>query len=319
VRAWCWRAVLLLTAGGVFAQATPMSHMVGEGVISTDLNEFGGALSPDGHEIYFSISVPRSYLYALCVSRRVNGRWSQPTVVPFSGTARDFDAVLSPDGRRMFFVSDRGDKGVTADKPDVDLWTTERVARGAWGRPRRLPSPINRADREWFATEAIDGTLYYAASRPNGVDLFRAARAADGYAEPQPIGLPVDTSGLDGEPLVAPDQSFLLFSAYERPGGSGDWDLYISHRAADGWGEPRNLGPLVNSGARDYSPRLGPDGRTLIFTSERHIGMDLRTLPFRYADLTAALRGTLNGNGNLYSVDLRSLGMLPAGRPFPRD
>lgn len=144
-----------------------------------------------------------------------------------------------------------------------------------------------------------------------GVDLFVSRRVDGRYGALEPLPAPVETPGLEGEPMIAPDGSFLVFAAHERPGGYGHFDLYITHRTAEGWSEPVNLGPAVNTPARGYSPRLAPDGYTLVFTSERHFGLEPRNGPLTYAELQAGLRGTLNGNGNLYAVDLRDLGVLP--------
>ncbi|MDF1505921.1 hypothetical protein [Roseisolibacter sp. H3M3-2] len=303
------------------AGATPV--MLG-GALATEMNEFGGALTPDGRELYLSISVPRSYAYAIVASRRDGARWGEPEVVAFSDVARNYDPVLSPDGRRLYFVSDRGVDGRLATPANPDLWMVERGAGGAWGAPRRLPAPINSDPvtgrlPEHFASEAADGTLYFAAERREhpGMELFVARRRPDGgYETPVPIGAPVDTPGLEAEPLVAPDQSFLLFAAYERAGGRGHFDLYVAHRRPDGgWGEPVSLGPAVNTAARDYSPRLAPDGRTLLFTSERHFALGRPAgARLTHAELAAGLRGPLNGNGNLYAVDLRALGALPPSR-----
>jgi len=35
------------------------------------------------------------------------------------------------------------------------------------------------------------------------------------------------------------------------------------------WGEPMNLGPMVNSPSFDFSPNISADGSTLYFTSDR--------------------------------------------------
>lgn len=296
-------------------------RMIGEGVVSTPHNEFGGVMTPDGRELYYSISVPRSYTYAIVVSRWMDGAWTEPEVVPFSGVTRDFDPVLSPDGRRMFFISDRAPEGGVADLPDADLWVVDRTESGEWGTPRRMEEPLNAPNggeaKEWFASVTADGTLYMAGARAGmpGVDLFVARRVDGRYPRLEPLGAPLETPGLEGEPMIAPDGSFLVFAAYERPGGYGHFDLYISHRTPGGWSEPVNLGPAVNTAARDYSPRLAPDGHTLLFTSERHFGLAPRERPLTYAELQAGLRGTLNGNGNLYAVDLRALGVLPPAAP----
>jgi len=298
--------------------AGPGARMLAPGVISTPGNEFSGTMTPDGREIYFSRSVPRSYMYAIFVSRRVAGRWTRPELAPFSGHGRDFDPVLSPDGKRMVFISDRP---VTPGVPhhDYDIWIVERTAGGGWSEPRNLGGPANTekpagergwGQNEWFASLAADGTLYVSSDgyEPGRTQIY-ALRWIDGrYQKPENLGPAINGDGLEnGEPIIAPDQSFLLFSGYGRKGGYGGWDIYISRHRPDGtWSEPENLGPAVNTSARDYSPRLEPDGHTLVFTSERNFATGRKT-PVTWAELSAGLASLLNGNGNLYEIDLCSL------------
>jgi hypothetical protein len=292
--------------------------MLAPGIISSDGNEFGGTMSPDGNEIYFSRSVPRSYMYAIYMSRKVDGRWREPELVPFSGHGRDFDPVMAPDGKRMVFVSDRP---VTPGKPklDYDIWMVERASDGRWGVPHNVGAPINTAlpehfeqdeGNEWFASLAADGTLYFATDghEPKGRHQIHRSRLVNGrYQAPENLGPVINADPEDGEPIIAPNQSFLLFAANSAKDGYGDWDIYISHAQADGsWSKPENLGPLVNTPARDYSPRLMPDGHTLIFTSERHFAAKLDHA-LTFAELKAGLTGLTNGLGNIYQIDLRTL------------
>jgi len=70
-------------------------------------------------------------------------------------------------------------------------------------------------------------------------------------------------------PLIAPDGSFLVFSA-ELAGQLGENDLYIARRGPGAtWSPPQHLGTTVNTPRAEFAPGLSPDGRYLFFTSER--------------------------------------------------
>ncbi|MEP3389099.1 MAG: OmpA family protein [Reichenbachiella sp.] len=71
-------------------------------------------------------------------------------------------------------------------------------------------------------------------------------------------------------PTINEDGTVLVFSS-DRPGGFGASDLYISIKEPQGWSEPRNLGPDVNSEGRDGFPYLY-DGQ-LYFSSDGHGGL----------------------------------------------
>jgi hypothetical protein len=312
------RASLVL--GLALAGSTPQPAMLEPGVISTTANEFGGAITPDGRELWYSSSVQHFYLETIFFSRRLpNGHWGPPTLAPFSGRGHDFDPVFSPDGKRMLFVSDRPTRPGEA-KRDYDIWYVDREAGGGWGIPRRFPEPINslpnangEGGREEFASVAADGTLYFAGDRrtgPQGMAIYRSRLINGRFEEPQLLPDIINAGAFVGEPIIAPDQSFLFFSAFGLSDGYGNWDIYFARRGPDGhWQKPEHLGPAVNTAERDYSPRLAPDGHTLVFTSERYFGDDGRRLDF--ATIRRGLASRLNGQGNIYTIDLRSLGLGP--------
>jgi len=304
--------LLALTA----AVSSPQPKMLEPGVISTSANEFGGSITPDGKELWYSSSVQHFYMETIFYSRRLpNGHWDSPKLAPFSGRGHDFDPVFSPDGKRMLFISDRpthpGEK-----KLDYDIWYVDRQVDGGWGQPQRFPAPINsvpdangEGGREEFASIAADGTIYFAGdprSGPGGMAIYRSRLSNGRYETPERLPDIINAGQFVGEPLIAADQSFMLFSAFGLPDGAGNWDIYFARRGADGqWQAPQHLGPAVNTPERDYSPRLEPDGHTLVFTSERFFGDGKPRLDF--GTIRRGLASLLSGQGNIYTIDLRAL------------
>jgi Tol biopolymer transport system component len=301
------------------AAAAAQPSMLAPNRISTTANEFGGSITPDGREIYYSVSVQHSYMYAIYFSRReADGSWGPQQLAPFSGRGRDFDPVISPDGQKLLFISDRPGTAGTK-KLDYDIWWVDRQSDGSWSAAHRFGAPVNTISKsvdddqgnEEFASIAANGTIYFAGDRRGGAPgmaIWRA-RLIDGhYEKPKLLSDVMNSGPFVGEPIIAPDESFLLFSAFGLPDGFGNWDIYITRRGSDGqWMKPENLGPAVNTAQRDYSPRLAPDGHTLIFTSERYFGG--ADQPLNWRSIKSGLASLENGQGNIYSVDLRGLGL----------
>src|ERR1051325_1550094 len=97
-------AVLLL-ASAAGAQTTPVPFA--EGVISTG-HEFGITFSPDGREAYFSRREEGAKFTHVFRSDYRDGKWQSARQVEFSGeTWQDLDPFITPDGKRMFFISTR--------------------------------------------------------------------------------------------------------------------------------------------------------------------------------------------------------------------
>jgi hypothetical protein len=283
--------------------------MIGEGIISTPDDELGANLTADSQTLYFEKSAAPHYLYILYESHRVAGKWSTPTVLPFSGLYRDTDPVLSPDGQTLLFASDRPVHG--KDEHHFYIWAAKKTANG-WSKPELLSGPINDGYNQVFASMASNGNLYFASSRKSGhYDIFRSRLVDGNYQPAEEFGPDFNGPTIDSfEAFIAPDESFLLIGSFGREGSYGSSDLYIAYNQGGTWTKPVNLGPRINSRARDYSPRISGDGKWLLFTSERTTPPSelatapVRTNPYTYKEFTTESRGILNGLGNLYRIPL---------------
>ena len=101
---------LAFVASLAFAFASPLAcagALLGAGVISTGLQETSVALTPDGNTLYFMRSDLAEADDTIMVSHRAGDLWSTPRVAGFSGEWHDSEPTLSPDGRRLYFVSNR--------------------------------------------------------------------------------------------------------------------------------------------------------------------------------------------------------------------
>jgi len=292
-----------------YASRQPLTEpkVFAEGVISTGDMELNAAFTPDGKTIYFTKRTPRPQLWAILESHFVRGKWSTPGVASFSGQYSDFDPIVSPDGSKLFWSSNRPVEGQSGTS--FDLWMVERTA-GGWGEPRHLDGPVNSQASEAYPSVTRDGTLYFASTRPGGAggyDIYRSRLVNGRYGEPENLGDSVNSKFSDGDPYIAPDESYLIFVSYNRPEGVGDGDLYISFNRNSTWSKAENLGPSVNSTALDFCPIVSPDGRYLFFTSERGFADRPRSDRLTYAELIRGIRSTQNGLGNIYQIDLPKL------------
>src|SRR5215469_13125266 len=75
------------------------------------------------------------------------------------------------------------------------------------------------------------------------------------WSAPVNLGPTVNSDSNDQHPAISADGLSLYISS-DRPGGYGDFDLYVSHRASadDPWDQPQNLGAVVNSLANESVP-----------------------------------------------------------------
>lgn len=106
------------------------------------------------------------------------------------------------------------------------------------------------------------------------------------FGEPTNLGPIVNSSYNDASPDISADGLSLFFQS-ERPGGSGEWDLWMARREKkdDDWGTPVNLGLTVNSSTSDQTPHISGDSLSLYFFSIRPGGSG-------WADLWVTTRAT---------------------------
>lgn len=302
------------TAPRAVGQALTEPRLFAEGVVSTSNDEAGISFTPDGRTAYFTVISPGTLspaLQVICVTRLENGKWSSPEIAPFSGQYRDAFPSISPDGSKFLFASLRPVDGTP--KTDFDLWMMERT-RDGWSEPRHLGAPVNGPGHDLSPSIAANGSLYFASVRPGGkvpgVPAVFRSRLIDGrYAAPEPVGDAINT--IDGaiDPLIAPDESFLVFASSgsdELFGVHASYnrgDLYISDRKNGAWTARRHLPAPLNSGGAECCPSLSPDRRQFFFTSDRGFATHRLANRLSYSDLMARLKGVLNGRGNIYQID----------------
>jgi hypothetical protein len=274
-------------------------EMIGEGTISTSQDEFGAMPDSDWSTLYFARSVPAHYHYVMYTSHNHNGKWSTPEVLPFSGEYRDSDPVISADGKTLYFVSDRPASGLAANR--FHAWAADRSAKG-WTNLRALQGAVNEKGNTEFISFAANGDLYFTSDR-NGksFDVYCSRLVSGKYQAAENLGEAINDGRYTIEAFIAPDESYLLMGSFARD-SLGNSDLYISYYQRGVWSKPLNLGRPINGKARDYSPRITPDGKYMIFSSERGFPTDKHDQAMTYREFAEQVRGTMNGLGNIYRV-----------------
>jgi len=277
----------------------PKIELVGEGTVSSDQDEFGAMPDKNWTTLYFNRSIPAHYHYVIYVSQFENGTWSMPETLPFSGQYRDSDPVLSADGRTLYFVSDRPAEGLEPNR--FHAWSADRATTG-WMNLHPLRGPVNEKGNTEFVSFAANGNLYFTSDRSgSSFDVYRSRFVNGQYQPAESLGSEVNDGRYTIEAFVAPDESFVLLGSFARD-SLGNADLYVAYNENGVWSKPINFGPTINSKARDYSPRISPDGRYLLFSSERGFPTEIHDQPVSYQEFARRMHGVLNGLGNIYRV-----------------
>ncbi|HET8859362.1 hypothetical protein [Marivirga sp.] len=267
------------------------------GVISTSKNEFNPTLTADGKTLYIVHSLPGFKESKIMVSQFVKDKWTIPEPVSFSDTRyRDSDPCITPDGKILFFISNRPTDGSETAKVDYDIWKAELI-NGNWSKLIPIKE-VNSSQME-LGVEYSNGILYFNSTRggqATSSDIYYSILENGVFSEPINIGAPINTSKFEADPVISTDGNYLVYSAWDRTEGRGQGDLYVSKKTEDGWSEAVNLGDEINSSAFEFTPFFSYDGKYLFFTSD-------------IQDKTSSKKDKeiLNGQFNVYRVSVKKL------------
>lgn len=269
------------------------------------------AFAPDGNEVYFTIQSHLEGVSVIGFIKRVGGKWSAVQVASFSGKANDLEPFFNSDGLRLYFVSNRSlDAGSSVVK-DYDIWYVERKnLNGEWSLPINVGSPVNSSSNEFYPSLSKNGNLYFtsdALTTKGKDDIFICEYKHGKYLAPVSLSDSINTPGYEFNAFVSSDESYILFTAYNREGGFGSGDLYISYKNRNGgWSKAMNLGKEINSDKMDYCPYVDASN-VLYFTSKRNNVKSVFDKNLNLVELQKEMNKYENGLSRIYSFDAKAI------------
>jgi hypothetical protein len=190
-------------------------------------------LSRDGHYLYFSSSREGSLgQQDLWVSYRTDVHddlaWGAPVNLGSAVNSDAFDAGPAVLGDELYFTSNR----TTGDALDV----YRSLRRGHGFSAAQLVLELSSEGNDLRPSIRNDGKeIFLSTDREGSVagsqDIWSATRhgRAQPWSSPVNLGPPVNTEATEQQPSIS-DNGRTLFFASDRPGSSGDLDLWVSTR-----------------------------------------------------------------------------------------
>ncbi len=266
-------SLLILLISVNYAQENSVEPFLPE-IFSQFPNVRDIAISSEGDEIYFSVQSFQDEVSVITYINKINDVWSNTAIASFSGKYFDIEPFLSSDGLRLYFASNRPLE-LTDEKPkDFDIWYVQRENKySEWSSPVNIGPPINSEENEFYPSIANNNNFYFTCDERGTKgkdDIFISQWENGKYSEPISLSDSINSEGYEFNALIAPDESYIIFTAYQREDGFGSGDLYISYKNSDGlWTKAKNLGLEINSAKMDYCPFVDTKTNTLYFTSKR--------------------------------------------------
>jgi TolB protein len=256
----CGMALLVTSSHGQNLVANGAASVFLKGLVSTEASEVKAAFSPDGSRILWG-SMNRQGgpggLNIWEVEREHGGSgWCAPRPVSFDSDSNDFDPFFSPDGKGVYFFSNR-EGGLGGD----DIWFAPfDPATGKYGTPVNCGPNVNSKGDEWApVTDPSGGTLLFASDGRGGSgmhDLFECRNVGGKWQPAEPLRGAVNSADEDFDATFLHDGTTIVFTRRTRDqdgadlyvafGRHGVYDTVLrlpaSMNAAGQW----NLGPSID-------------------------------------------------------------------------
>jgi hypothetical protein len=256
---------------GYLNELTPGStpKIFAPGKVSTENEfEFGAVFSSDHSEFYYGVEINGKAETRMMEFE--NGNWSQPVKILFHDVYSYNDPFLTPDNKKLFFISNRSLTG-TGPKKDYDIWYIERLA-GKWSEPKNAGKNINSNKNEYYISFSQTGKMFFSSNKEeNNYDIYSSDIKNGEFQSAIKLGSGINTASYEADVFVAPDESYVVFAA-NRSDGLGSGDLYVSFKKPDGtWTPSKSLGNTINTETDDFCPYVSPDAKYLFYASRGDI------------------------------------------------
>jgi hypothetical protein len=240
-------------------------------IVNTGLDERRPSCTYSCDTLYFHRK-GQSTNHDIFMSVRDSSGWSVPCSLayPVNTDAHEEHPAISPDGRRLYFTSDR-----LEGLGGKDIWVAVRSGAG-WDSVYNLGPPINTFNEETRPFESFDGQRFYfsnqhGAPRAEGSyggpgDIYVSTWTGSEWGDVYLVTAPINNDLVACSPVESPDGSEIWFGSEAWEGARGDEDIWVAKRdeiwpplPAQGYGLWEKTGELGNA-IYVYDLAEGPGG-----------------------------------------------------------
>jgi OmpA-OmpF porin, OOP family len=196
----------------------------------------------------------------------------------------DFNGILSPDGKTLYFSrrNHPGNVGGVNDKEDI--WYSTLDDKGKWTLAKNMGPKFNNEYPNFInaitsvtpdgkAALMVLGNQYLNGGKKMLAGMSVSSNVNGEWTTPKPVKIENDYNYNEKSHYFLTNTRKALLMSVEREDSYGDRDLYVSFSKNDSiWTEPLNLGKTLNTASEEASPFLAADDNTLYFSSKGFSG-----------------------------------------------
>lgn len=197
---------------------------------------------------------------------------------------------ITADDKKLLYTRDVLDPREINFGHQEDIMVSTSEAPHEWAFGKGVSQNINTVYNEGAPTFSADGKYIilvgcevgygdkdYGPDRQGygSCDLFVSEKIGEQWTKPANMGSPVNSANWETQPSFSSDGKTLYFirGFMNKQTGEKMQDIYRSEITANGWSKPERLPDYINTPGKEESVQIHPDGQTLYFSSDGHIGM----------------------------------------------
>ncbi len=195
----------------------------------------------------------------------------------------DLNALLSPDGKTLYFSRQNHPDNSGGVKDKEDIWYSELGSDGKWTLAKNAGPTLNNAYPNFVnavtsatpdgkAVVLVLGNQY----KENGKMLSGVSvsnNMGGKWTAPRTLQIKNDYNYSERAQYFLSNTQKVLLMSVDRDDTHGGRDLYASFSQNDSvWSEPLNLGGLINTAGDEGTPFLASDDKTIYFSSNGFSG-----------------------------------------------
>jgi outer membrane protein OmpA-like peptidoglycan-associated protein/tetratricopeptide (TPR) repeat protein len=185
---------------------------------------------------------------------------------PINGSSANFKAVVSGDGSTIVYMN---------KLPFYDaIYYSTKKDDGNWSSPRNITPEVMSDGNQYVCDLSYNGKKLILTKEDDfNSDIYVSYLENGRWKKSEPVSGKINTRFWESHASLSKDGRTLYFAS-NKNGGVGATDIYMSKLDENNeWGEPVNLGKVVNTPLNEDTPFITDNGELLFFSSQGHKGM----------------------------------------------
>ena len=211
-------------------------------------------------------------------------RYKVENIALINSKGRDYAPSFSDKKYNTIIIASNRDGSLGGQDPITganksDLWEAKLDKNGKWSTPVILPPAVSTEVNEGRGWVSKKGDMIFFTRCPeekgmqNKCGLYMARKQGSTWGESSRLPFSTDTVTFL-HPSLSSDGKVLYFSS-NMSGGYGKADIWMCSFdvKTNAWGQPKNMGPTINTEGNEVFPTISDDGKKLYLSSDYHPGL----------------------------------------------